>query len=166
MTNQTSPTTLMRAQDGAGVVTVEDVFATGRQDLWSALTEPHRLARWVARVDGDLRPGGSFHATFTSGWDGAGRVDVCEPPHRLVLAMAPDTAEATVIEATLTAVGDRTRLVVEERGLPLSDLPFHGAGWQVHLADLGSHLAGRTAEDWEPRWRELLPAFRGRSIGS
>jgi hypothetical protein len=39
------------------------------------------------------------------------------------------------IEAWLTAEGSKTRLVVEERGLPVDALHFHGAGWQVHLED-------------------------------
>jgi uncharacterized protein YndB with AHSA1/START domain len=28
--------------------------------LWTALTDPARLARWYGQVDGDLRPGGAF----------------------------------------------------------------------------------------------------------
>lgn len=44
-----------------------------------------------------------------------------------------------MVEAHLTADGERTRLVVEERGLPLDVLPFHGAGWQTHPEDLGRY---------------------------
>ena len=50
--------------------------------------------------------------------------------------MEPGTDVETELEAWLTAEGDRTRLVVEERGLPAAALHFHGAGWQVHLEDL------------------------------
>ena len=69
----------LRAVDGKAVVRMEDDFGTDAEDLWSAVTDPQRLARWVAQVDGDLRLGGAFRATFTSGWEGPGRVDVCEP---------------------------------------------------------------------------------------
>ncbi|WP_344151009.1 SRPBCC domain-containing protein [Nocardioides koreensis] len=31
-------------------------------DLWSALTDPSRLARWLGEVEGDLRPGGELRA--------------------------------------------------------------------------------------------------------
>ena len=79
----------LRAVDGKAVVRMEDNFDTDANDLWSAVTDPQRLARWVAQVDGDLRLGGSFRATFTSGWEGPGRVDVCEPPRRLVVTMSP-----------------------------------------------------------------------------
>ena len=75
----------LRALDGRGVVRMEDRYRTDINDLWSALTDPHRLARWIADVHGALYVGGEFHARFTSGWDGPGRVDVCEPPRFLVV---------------------------------------------------------------------------------
>ena len=37
---------------------MQDRFDTGIDDLWAALTEPRRLARWIADVEGDLRLGG------------------------------------------------------------------------------------------------------------
>lgn len=149
--------------DGRGAVRVEDVYDTGVDDLWDAVTDPGRLARWVAEVTGELRPGGRVHARFTSGWDGPGRIDVCEAPHRLAVTMSPGTPEETVIEAVLSAVpgsaAGRTRLVVEERGIPVGELGAHGAGWQAHVEDLAAHLAGRPAADWHTRWTELAPAY-------
>jgi len=149
----------VREVDGKAVVRMEDRFDTDADDLWSALTDPQRLARWIADVNGDLRPGGVFRARFTSGWDGTGRVDVCEAPRRLLVTMSPGQDDQTVIEAELFPDGDRTRLVVEERGLPLDEAAGHGAGWQAHVEDLGAHLAGRPAADWRTRWTELTPAY-------
>jgi uncharacterized protein YndB with AHSA1/START domain len=151
----------LRAVDGKAVVRMEDAFETGIDDLWSALTDPQRLARWIARVEGDLRLGGQFRASFTSGWEGPGRVDVCDPPRRLLVTMAQDQDDETVIAAELIPDGDRTRLVVEERGLPLSEAADHGAGWQAHVEDLAAHLAGRPRGDWRTRWAELTPAYLG-----
>jgi uncharacterized protein YndB with AHSA1/START domain len=57
----------MRALDEQrGAIRVEDVYDTDIDDLWEACTEPERLARWIAEVSGDLRVGGTIHATFTS----------------------------------------------------------------------------------------------------
>jgi uncharacterized protein YndB with AHSA1/START domain len=151
----------LRAVDGKAVVRMEDVFDTDIDDLWSALTDPQRLARWIARVEGDIRLGGQFRASFTSGWEGPGRVDVCDPPRRLVVIMSQDQDDETVIAAELVPDGDRTRLVVEERGLPLDEAADHGAGWQAHVEDLAAHLAGRPPEDWRERWAELTPAYLG-----
>src|SRR5260370_38957280 len=50
----------LRSADGKGVVRIEDRFDTDIDDLWSALTEPSRLARWHGQVEGDLHPGGEF----------------------------------------------------------------------------------------------------------
>ena len=97
---------------------MEDRYDTDIDDLWSALTDPRRLARWLGEVEGDLRLGGEFRAHFfASGWEGTGRVEACEPPRRLlVLTKDPDEPYEQVIEATLTADGDQTILVLEGTG--------------------------------------------------
>lgn len=143
-----------------GAVRAEDVYDTGIDDLWAACTDPDRLARWIGKVSGDLRAGGSIHAELTSSWTGAGRIDACERPRHLLVTMEPGTPDETRIEAWLTAEGDATRLVVEERGLPRDRLHFYGAGWQAHLEDLGRSLAG-AEPSWKERWTELTPAYRG-----
>jgi uncharacterized protein YndB with AHSA1/START domain len=150
----------LRAVDGKGVVRMEGRYDTDVEDLWSAVTDPERLARWLVDVSGDLQVGGAFTASFTSSWEGVGRVDVCERPHRLLVTMSPETAEETVIEAELHGDGDETLLVIEERGLPLDVYADHGAGWQAHVEDLDTHLAGRERTDWSARWTELIPSYR------
>jgi len=164
MTNGTGSNTRvvgsLRAANGKGVVRMEDWYETGIDDLWAALTQPQRLVRWIAEVDGDLIPGGAFHARFTSGWDGPGRVDICLPPQRLLLTMSPGEEDETVIEAVLSAEGDKTRLVIEERGLPLAEIAAHGAGWQVHVQDLAAHVDGGERVDWRSRWKDLIPTYQ------
>jgi uncharacterized protein YndB with AHSA1/START domain len=149
----------LREENGFGVVRMEDRFRTDAEDLWSAVTDPERLARWIAEVRGELQPGGGFEAKFTSGWEGNGRVDVCEPPHHLLVTLSPGTDDQTLIEAWIGREGDHAVLVVEERGLPLEEYAMHGAGWQAHFEDLGAHLAGRQPSNWRVRWRELIPNY-------
>jgi|SRR5215469_5696840 len=150
----------LRSADGKGVVRVTDRYSTDIADLWSAITEPSRLARWLGEVAGDLRPRGEFRARFFDGWEGTGRVEVCEPPRRLlVVTKMPDAPDEQFIEATLTADGDQTILVWEERGMPLDLLAAYGAGIQVHAEDLAYHLAGRERRDGGARWKELQPAY-------
>jgi uncharacterized protein YndB with AHSA1/START domain len=146
--------------DNKGTVRVEDVYDTDIQDLWTALTDPTRLARWIARVEGDLRLGGQITASFTSTWSGSGRIDVCDAPHRLLVTWHEGTDEETTIEAELAAEGDRTRLVIHDRGIPIDELPFHGAGWQAHLEDLTAEVKGRPAGDWRDRWTALTPLYQ------
>lgn len=149
---------MRRIDEMRGAVRVEDVYDTDIADLWSAITDPERLARWIATVEGDLRVGGTVQTQFTSTWEGPGRIDVCEAPNHLVVTIEPGTDEEAVIEAVLTAEGARTRLVVEERGLPLDVLYKHGAGWQAHIEDLARHLGGDESM-WKARWEQLTPTY-------
>jgi uncharacterized protein YndB with AHSA1/START domain len=162
----------MRALDESrGAVRVEDVYDTDIDDMWDACTTPERLARWLAQVSGDLRVGGTVRLVFTSTWTGPATIEVCDAPRHLLLRTEPGTAEEAEIEAWLSAEGSRTRLVVEERGLPVDSLHLHGAGWQVHLEDLGRSIAtgGAAHEDgwsdrkpasaWHARWTELTPVY-------
>ena len=141
---------------------MQDRLDTDIDDLWSAFTDPKRLARWIGTVEGDLRLGGEFRAHFLpSGWEGTGRVEACEPPRHLrVVTKEAGLQYEETIEVTLTADGDRTLLVLEERGMPIDKLAGYGAGIQVHVEDLAAHLAGRERCDADVRWNELIPAYQ------
>jgi uncharacterized protein YndB with AHSA1/START domain len=151
---------LRRTADGKGAVRMEDLFDTNIDDLWSALTKPQRLSRWIAEVEGDLRLGGSIHARFSSGWNGPGRIDDCQAPHRLTVTLSPGTPDETIIDTTLATEHHKTRLVIEERGIPVAELAYHGAGWQAHVQDLAAHIYGHEAADWRTRWTALTPLYR------
>jgi uncharacterized protein YndB with AHSA1/START domain len=141
--------------DGKGVVTMRDRFDTDIEDLWAALTEPERLKRWLGDFSGDLTLGGTYWARYhASGWEGTSVVNECDPPHRLVVT---DT-EGGRTEVTLTADGDGTLLVAEERGMPIGLLAAYGAGIQVHVEDLIAHIAGRERVP-ASRWEELEPLY-------
>jgi uncharacterized protein YndB with AHSA1/START domain len=152
----------LRTADGKGVVRMEDRFDTGIDDLWSALTDPSRLARWLGEFDGDLRLGGEFKARFfASGWEGAGKVDVCSPPRHLVVSTTGvGQTDEHIIEAELAADGDGTVLILEERGMPVSLLAAYGAGIQVHIEDLATHITGQGRCDAQARWKQLMPAYK------
>ena len=161
----------LRAADGKGIVRIEDRYDTTIDDLWTAITDPQRLARWYGEVAGDLRPGGAFRLYLESeGWEGAGRVEACEPPQRLVVTTRESDEswrrgrgappfDAT-IEARLTAHGGQTILVIEVQGMPLDKIPFYGVGWQIHAENLAGYLAGRERDDSEARWDELIPPYQ------
>ena len=151
----------LRSADGKGVVRMEDRFDADIENLWSALTDPGRLARWMGEVEGDFRVGGEFRARFfASGWEGTGRVEACEPPRRLLLLTGQSgQSRENFIEVTLAADGGQTTVVWEERGMPPGQLAAYGAGIQVHVEDLAAFLAGRERCDANARWKELLPAY-------
>ncbi|MDE2281949.1 MAG: SRPBCC domain-containing protein [Actinomycetales bacterium] len=162
----------MRALDAQrGAARVEELYDTDVRDLWEACTSPERLARWLAYVSGDLHVGGTIEMTFTSTWTGPAKIERCDAPHHLLLTTEPGTDDECQLEAWLTDEGAKSRLVVEERGLPLDRLHFHGAGWHTHLEDLARSIrlggsahpdgwsATRAAPDWRSRWVELTPGY-------
>ena len=152
----------MGTADGKGVVRVRDRFDADIEIVWSALTDPARLASWWGEVEGDLRQGGEYRArVFASGWAGTGRVEACEAPRRLlVLTREPGQSEEQSIEVTMTAYGGETTVVWEERGMPVAYLAGYGAGIQVHVEDLGAYLAGRERCNAGARMSELFPAYQ------
>jgi len=175
VTDSRSPATRilgsLRSADGKGVVRIEDRYDTEIDDLWSAITDPGRIARWYGRVEGDLRPGGEFRLYVADAdSDHAGRIEACEPPRRLVVT-SRETDESylrgkgvppfdAVLEATLSPDGDQTVLVIEVQGMPLEAVAFYGAGWQIHAENLAAYLDGRESGGTEARWNELVPPYQ------
>jgi uncharacterized protein YndB with AHSA1/START domain len=161
----------LRSAEGAGVVRIEDRFDTSIDDLWEALTDPGRLARWYGEVGGDLRAGGEIRTYIAAAEiEATGRVDACEPPRRLALTTR-ETDESyqggqgvpphdSAIEVTLTPDAGQTVLVIEVRGMPLDKVAFYGVGWQMHVERLAAYLAGREYGDVAARWEELVPAYQ------
>lgn len=161
----------LRSADGKGVVRIEDRLDIAVGEVWSALTDPGRLARWYGHVEGDLRPGGELRLFIEpDDWEGTGRVQACEPLQRLQVTTresdeswrkgqgAPPFDD--IIEATLTADDEGTVLVIEVRGIPLDKIAFYGAGWQIHVEHLAAYLAKRDLGDIGARWSELVPAYQ------
>ncbi|HET7387407.1 MAG TPA: SRPBCC family protein [Nocardioidaceae bacterium] len=171
MSNRTGTHILGRLweADGAGVVRIENRYDTDIDDLWSAITDPERLARWYGHVEGDLREGGEFRVHIAPAEiEGTGRVHECDPPRRLRVTTRETDESAhgggdepfdEIAEATLTPDGDQTVLVIEIRGLPLQKLAAYGAGWQMHAEALAAYLAGRDPSVGPDRWGELIPAY-------
>jgi len=78
----------LRSADGVGVVRIEDRYDTAIDDLWAAITEPDRLARWYGQVEGDLQLGGAFRMYLAADdIESTGRVEACEPPQRLLVSV-------------------------------------------------------------------------------
>ena len=120
-------------------VRFEREYETGAADLWSALTEPDRLARWFAEVSGDLRPGGRVSITFDDGTE-AMEIVTCEPPTTLVVRWLHAAYPASEVTATVHPRGDAALLVLEHRGLPGEKEPAYEEGWAEHLDLLAKDL--------------------------
>ena len=141
---------------------MEDRVDTDIDDVWSALTDPSRLARWYGKIEGDLHLGGEYRARlFASGWEGTGRVDACEPPRRLLVTIkdADDQGEGA-IEVALDADGDQTIVVWRNGACRWTTSPPTGRGSRPT-----SRISPPTSPDVgastaRPRFGELLPAYQ------
>jgi uncharacterized protein YndB with AHSA1/START domain len=170
MTGDATTLGSLREADGEGVVRMEARLDTAIDDLWRALTDPDRLARWYGEVEGELSQGAEFRLRIALAGERTGRVEACEPPRRVLLSMRdpdprPGQPEQTAIEVRLSPDGARTTLVWETRGLPVGLLPAYGAGIQIHVEHLADYLGGRELRNAEERWHELLPPYEAQAVG-
>jgi len=159
----------LRSADGEGVVRMEDRFDAPVGEVWSAVTDPLRLGRWLGQVEGDLRAGSEFRIRLPDAGDRIGRVVLFEPQRRLVMTMRdPDTRpgqpEQTRVDKVLTADGGGTIFVWEEHGLPVHLLAAYGTGIQIHVEQLADHLAGREPRDSGSRWERLFPLYEAEAV--
>ena len=169
MTGNASVLGSLHSVEGEGVVRMEDRLDTGIDDLWGALTDPGRLAHWYGEVEGELSQRGEFRVRITLAGERTGKVEACEPPQRLLLAMRdpdprPGQPEQTVIEVQLMAEDAQTRLVWETRGLPVNLLPAYGAGIQIHVEHLADYISGRELHIDDARWDELFAAYEALGV--
>ena len=104
----------------------ETVIAAPVERVWSLLTEAEHLGRWFgdAGAEIDLRPGGAISLTWDEYGTVRGRVVDVEPLKRFSYRWAvlresqsePVEGNSTLVEFTLEAEGDGTRLRVVESG--------------------------------------------------
>lgn len=92
------------------------------EETWDALTDPERLAEWLADdAELDLRPGGELTVRVDDERR-SGFFEEVEPPRRLVFWWGPDGDEPTRVEIELEPDGEDTRVrVVESRPLQVLD---------------------------------------------
>src|SRR5262245_31102163 len=120
------------------------------EDVWSACTEPDRIARWLAPIEGDLRLGGTFQLKGNAG----GEILRCERPRLLAVTWAFGEGMHTEVEIRLTT-GPDGRAVLElehsSRAEVVDELLRRygpggtigvGGGWDLALLGLDLYLGG------------------------
>jgi uncharacterized protein YndB with AHSA1/START domain len=105
----------------------ETVIAAPVERVWALLTDAEHLGRWFgdAGAELDLRPGGALSLSWEQHGTVRGRVVDVEAPRRFSYRWAvlrephgsePVEGNSTLVEFTLEAEGDGTRLRVVESG--------------------------------------------------
>ncbi len=132
----------MRQTPTGSAVRFELRFPADPVAVWSALVTPERVARWLAAIDGDRRPGGTVRLLF--GLDAVVLLTVlnCLPGRRLDLDYRFPDGTGSRLRVEVHADGEGAILVLDHGGFPDSPAPY-GAAWQDGLNRLGAELAGR-----------------------
>ena len=134
------------------------------EKVWAALTQPERLADWLANatIEPSLRVGARFALHFpTQDYRMAGEIVALEPP-RLIAWTWPDPNDAgkpaSVVRFDLVPDGAGCILILTNGGVVRPDLEGVAAGWHTHLEGLPA-----AADAVHTRWsaeREKVHAAR------
>lgn len=133
----------------AHVVTMSRAYSADIGDVWDAITDPDRIARWFLPVSGDLRLGGTYQLEGNAG----GEIRACEPPHRLLVTWIagepPGPDDSSLVEVVLEqGPDDGTTLTLTHTAVVPPEMwdtfgpGALGVGWDLALVGLAAHLAG------------------------
>ena len=122
-------------------VTLSRSYATRVEDLWDAVTNGERIARWFLPVSGELEPGGRYQLEGNAG----GVITACEPPSLLALTWEFG-GDVSWVEVRVAKGGPgRVRLSLTHT----QRLSGHwdrfgpgatGVGWEMGLIGLAIHV--------------------------
>ncbi|QHT55502.1 SRPBCC family protein [Cellulomonas sp. H30R-01] len=165
MSDSTDVRGVLTATPAGTTVRFERRYATDVDDLWTCLTEPARVARWLGPLYGNLRVGGAYELRMGEDVPGAdqnatGEVLVCEPPHRLEVTWAFPGEPVTRVSATVGEVGSGAVLVLEHVDLGDAAARGYGGGWHASLDRLDDHLDGRPIRPWDDLFAERHGLYR------
>jgi uncharacterized protein YndB with AHSA1/START domain len=134
----------------ARTVTLQRTYPADIADVWDAITDPERIARWFLPIDGDLREGGTYRFEGNA----SGDIRTCKPPSELVVTWNPPHEEQGPADASTVTV----RLRTTDDGDTLFELEHVavvppefwdqfgpgavGVGWDRALVGLAAHLGG------------------------
>jgi uncharacterized protein YndB with AHSA1/START domain len=132
------------------------------ETVYRVITEPSQVSQWFAdAADLEPVPGAQGSLTFADRATSQRMtvrltVQAAEPPHRFAFRWdypdgeQPTESNSLLVEFTLAAEGNRTRLRVTESGFAALRRPdqdtagyyeAHDKGWDAHLASLHNYVA-------------------------
>jgi uncharacterized protein YndB with AHSA1/START domain len=120
----------------ADAVAISWSFERSPEAVWSALTEPASMAKWLGdAVECDIRPGGVLVVDHGEGYRSRSEVIEAEPPHRLRVTWEFPDEPPSEVSFTLRASDDGA--VVElTHALDPELAGSYRVGWITHLTYL------------------------------
>ena len=164
-----SPTGRLETRDGELVLVLTRRFTAPIEDVWAAVTESDRLARWIGRWEGDPTTGSvQFWMLFEEGHTGdAVEIRRCDRPHALHVT-AHQGDEVWRLDLDLEHADGVTTLTFTQPGVTAATAPDVGPGWEYYLdrlvdAQAGDDPGGRDFfRDYHPAMTAYYRAQLGR----
>ncbi|WP_188190409.1 SRPBCC family protein [Nonomuraea sp. SYSU D8015] len=122
------------------------------EDVWNACTDPDRISRWLAPIEGDLRLGGTYQLKGNAG----GEILRCEKPRLIKVTWGLGEGMLTEVEVRLAPGGDGGTVLELEHAAPAETVDEMvrtygpgatigiGGGWDLTLLGLDLFLRGVT----------------------
>ena len=160
-----APTGKIEQRDGQHVLVQTRQLRAPVEDVWAAVTQPERLARWIGTWEGDPTSGSvQFRMLFEADHPGEPlAIRVCEPPHRLHVTSSVGE-EVWLLDLDLTHADGVTTLTLTQSGVTAEQVSGVGPGWDFYLdrlvdAETGADPAQRDFErDYYPATSEYYTA--------
>jgi uncharacterized protein YndB with AHSA1/START domain len=130
-----NPTGVIEERDGRKVLVQTRTFRAPVEDVWAAVTEPERLARWIGTWTGDPTSGAvSFRMLFEGEDHESEEMEIraCEPPYRLHLTSRVGS-ETWLLELDLSHADGITTLTFAQPEVTLEQVGGVGPGWDYYL---------------------------------
>ena len=136
--------------------------------VWTALTDPTTLAKWLAEGNIDPVPGGRVHFKWPSGTEVHGTVRSISAPQQLSYSWIETKSSSEVAFHVVMLAPDESRLTLIHRGTTEEEAPGFAAGWHAHLECLHDVLSGATTSTAarDVRYEELLPLYKNQLASS
>jgi len=165
MTDVTSPRGEIRpGAHGVRTLVFHRRYPYPIEDVWSAVTDSERLARWFGSYQGVGVVGGTVALTMTAEEDAGGEPSTvhiveCEPPGRLLVELPESETGSWRIALTLSQEAGTTTLLFEQAVPPEMNMTDVGPGWHWYLDRLAASLVGAPMPDWDDYYPALKSAY-------
>lgn len=123
------------------------------ETVWSAITEPARLADWMGVSEIEPFVGGTVRLMIDSEHPAHGEVQLWDPPKMFEFSWSNTHARDTVVRYELSPAGGGTRLIFTHQRMPYQTSALMLPGWHNFLSRLGATLEGKVLTE--------SPSFRG-----
>ncbi len=157
-----TPTPNGRVVRLADVLTLEidRTFLAPIEDVWAAITEPERLARWLGTWRGEPADGHVWFRMLFEEGDSEQQMEIreCRPPERLSVTSHVGEQQWQ-LDVDLSERDGVTTLAFSQPGVDLDDVLSVGPGWEYYLDRLVAAESGGDLPALADFERDYYPAM-------